>query len=37
MSSLENEIKKVDWSIELTDPLSEYDFIKKVKKDFVII
>jgi hypothetical protein len=37
MSSLENEIKKVDWSIELTDPLSEYDFIKKVNKDFVII
>jgi len=37
MSWLENETKKVDWSIELTDPLLEYDFIKKVNKDFIII
>ena len=37
MSYIENEIKKVDWSIELADPLSEYDFIKKIKKDFIII
>lgn len=37
MSWLENEIKKVDWSVELTDPLSDYDFIKKVNKDFIIL
>jgi len=34
---LSNEIKKVDWSIELTNPLSEYDFLKKRNKDFIII
>lgn len=36
MSWIEDEIKKVDWSIELTNPLSEYDFLKKKIKDFVI-
>ena len=37
MSSLSTEIKKVDWSIELTNPLSEYDFLKKRNGDFLII
>jgi hypothetical protein len=37
MSFLSTEIKKVDWSIELTNPLSEYDFLKKRNGDFLII
>jgi hypothetical protein len=37
MSSLSTEIKKVDWSVELTNPLSEYDFLKKRNGDFLII
>ena len=36
MSWLDAEMKKVDWSIELTNPLQEYDFLKKKVKDFVI-
>jgi hypothetical protein len=36
MSWLENEIKKVDWSIEITNPLEDYDFLKKKNKDFII-
>jgi hypothetical protein len=36
MSWLSTEMKKVDWSIELTNPLEEYSFIKKRNKDFVI-
>jgi hypothetical protein len=36
MSWLENEIKKVDWYIEITNPLEDYDFLKKKIKDFVI-
>ena len=36
MSWLENEIKKVDWSIEITSPLEDYNFLKKKIKDFVI-
>ena len=36
MSWLKNEIKKVDWSIEITNPLQDYDFLKKKVKDFVI-
>ena len=36
-SELEQEIKKVDWSIELTNPLQDYDFLKKKVKDFIII
>ena len=36
MSSLEQEIKKVDWFIEVTNPLDEYDFLKKKIKDFII-
>jgi len=37
MKSLETEIKKVDWSIELTNPLQEYDFLKVKIKDFIVI
>jgi len=36
MSWLETEIKKVDWSIEITNPLEDYDFLKKKINDFVI-
>lgn len=34
---LENEMKKVDWSVELTDPLSEYDVLKEKVEGFIII
>jgi len=37
MKWLETEIKKVDWSIELTNPLQEYDFLKVKIKNFIII
>ena len=37
MESIEKEIKKVDWSVELTDPLSEYDFLKEKVEGFIII
>jgi hypothetical protein len=30
-------MKKVDWSIELTNPLEEYQELKEVVKDFIII
>lgn len=33
---IEEEIKKVDWFIEITDPLSDYNFLKKKVKDFII-
>jgi len=36
MSWLSSEMKKVDWSVELTNPLEEYPFIKKKNKDFII-
>lgn len=36
MSSLEQDIKKVDWFIEITNPLEDYDFLKKRIKDFII-
>lgn len=36
MCWLETEIKKVDWSIELTNPLQEYSFIKKRNKDLIL-
>jgi hypothetical protein len=36
MAWLEKEIKKVDWSLELLNPLEEYDFIKKINKNLVI-
>jgi hypothetical protein len=36
MSSMSSKMKKVDWSIELTNPLEEYSFIKKKNKDFII-
>ena len=37
MKWLETEIKKVDWSVEITNPLKEYDFLKVKVKDFLII
>jgi hypothetical protein len=37
MAWLEKEIKKVDWSFELLNPLEEYDFIKKINKNLVIV
>jgi hypothetical protein len=36
MTSLNKEIKKVDWSIELTNPLEDYSFIKKKNKDLIL-
>jgi len=36
MSWLEKDIKKVDWFIEITNPLEDYDFLKKRIKDFII-
>jgi hypothetical protein len=36
MGWLEKEIKKVDWSFELLNPLEEYDFIKKINKSIII-
>lgn len=36
MCSLEQDIKKVDWSIEITNPLEDYSFLKKKIKDFII-
>lgn len=36
MSWLETEIKKVDWSVEITNPLEDYDFLKKKIKDFIV-
>lgn len=36
-NELENKIKKVDILEELINPLSEYDFLKEIKKDFIII
>jgi hypothetical protein len=36
MSWLNTEIKKVDWSIELTNLLQDYDFLKKKVDGFVI-
>lgn len=37
MSWLSKELKKVDWSFELLNPLEEYKFIKKINKNMVII
>ncbi len=34
---LNEKMKKVDWSIELTNPLEEYEELKEVVKDFIII
>ena len=36
MSWLSSEMKKVDWSIELTNPLEEYSFIKERNKELII-
>lgn len=37
LNPLKNEIKKVDWSLELLNPLEDYDFLKKINKELVII
>ena len=34
---LSEKMKKVDWSIELTNPLEEHEELKEVVKDFIII
>jgi hypothetical protein len=36
MTWLEKDIKKVDCYIEITNPLEDYDFLKKKIKDFII-
>lgn len=36
MSWLSSQMKKVDWSTELTNPLEDYSFVKKKNKDFII-
>jgi hypothetical protein len=35
MTWIESELKKVDWFIEVTNPLSEYDFLNMKIKDFL--
>ena len=35
-SWLETDIKKVDWFIEITNSLEDYNFLKKRIKDFII-
>lgn len=37
MSWLRNKMKKVDWSIEVTNPLEDYKFLKKKIKNFIMI
>ncbi len=37
MTELEEKIKKMDWSFELTNPLEDYSFLKSRNKDFIII
>jgi hypothetical protein len=36
LSWITSEMKKVDWSIELTNPLEEYSFIKERNKELII-
>ena len=36
MTQLKTEIKKVDWSVEITNPLEDYDFLKRKIKDFIL-
>lgn len=36
LSKVEEEMKKVDWSSELTNPLVDYDFLKNVDKLLII-
>lgn len=36
MTWLETEIKKADWSIEITSPLQDYSFLKKKNSNFII-
>lgn len=37
MSWIKKEYKKVDWSLELLNPLEDFDFVKKINKELVII
>jgi hypothetical protein len=37
LNPLKNEMKKVDWSLELLNPLDDYNFLKKINKELVII
>lgn len=37
MGWIENEIKKMDWSHEVTNPLNDFDFLKKRNSDFIIL
>lgn len=36
-NKISDKMKKVDWSIELTNPLEEHDVLKEPVKDFIII
>jgi hypothetical protein len=36
-NSLSDKMKKVDWSLELTNPLEEHKELKEVVKDFIIL
>ena len=36
-NKISQKMKKVDWSIELTNPLQEHDVLKEPVKDFIII
>ena len=36
MSIIKNDIKKVDWYFEISNPLEEYSFLKKKVKDFIL-
>jgi len=37
MTKIEKEIKKMDWSFELTNPLEEYEFLKNKVGGLIII
>lgn len=37
MSKVEKEIKKVEWFVELTNPLEDYEFLKENEKGLIII
>ncbi len=37
MGWIENEIKKMDWSYEVTNPLNDFDFLKNKNSELIII
>lgn len=37
MGWIENEIKKMDWFYEVTNPLNDFDFLKRGNSDFIIL